>query len=802
MAETIIERDIKEELEKNMINYTASINLFRTYPSIYDGLKFVARRLIIAADKENCHSNKPFKKVVVPVSRAMKDAHPHGDASLVAAVVKMVQPFYMNLPIFEGQGNFGSISDPSAFSSMRYIECRLSKYAEDMLENIEKNAVDYIPNYDNTDKDPLFLPVKLPNLLINGSFGLGEGWQSLILPYNINELIDLLIKILNNDYEDNDIYNLAPDLPTGGIIINSKDIYEMNKKGEGSLKVRGKVIRTENNSFVIKEIPFMRAVDDIKSKIQEAVIQKKIIGIKNIKDLTNKKNGINLEIKCSKGVNLDTIENQLYQFTDLQVTYPVNFICTEVKTYGRYSLKDLIFKWIRFRKNTIKRIMNYNLSKIQHRLHIIDGLLIALVNIDDVIKIIKKSSDKQEAQNNLIKKFDLTNIQSEFIVNMQLYKITSLSIKDLKDENKILKINREEILNILSKDRLVEKIIIEQLQIMKKKYGKKRLTKLDDINDEDKELVISNDKYLLILTNNNFIKKIKLNNFTVRKNKSMGKNLGKIKDGDYVIKLINANNKDNLLCFTNTGRAFVKKVYEIEECNLLSYGNRFDYLFKLKENEKIISIVNITDKEFNNEDGNLVMLTNNNFIKRMKISSFIGLRSTGIIATKLADNDTVKNVNYTNNKDENIALMTTFNRYIYHELEDITLMNRITRGNKAIPGLDELENVVNFLLVDNKKKENNIYIVKEDASIYKVDLGEIFPKNRVPKKISTFNNKSPIVNIIDVDEGDNLVFITKNNKIIVVESNLLIENNKVLKEIKLVNLDKNDKILKVINLNK
>ena len=802
MAETIIERDIKEELEKNMINYTASINLFRTYPSIYDGLKFVARRLIIAADKENCHSNKPFKKVVVPVSRAMKDAHPHGDASLVAAVVKMVQPFYMNLPIFEGQGNFGSISDPSAFSSMRYIECRLSKYAEDMLENIEKNAVDYIPNYDNTDKDPLFLPVKLPNLLINGSFGLGEGWQSLILPYNINELIDLLIKILNNDYEDNDIYNLAPDLPTGGIIINSKDIYEMNKKGEGSLKVRGKVIRTENNSFVIKEIPFMRAVDDIKSKIQEAVIQKKIIGIKNIKDLTNKKNGINLEIKCSKGVNLDTIENQLYQFTDLQVTYPVNFICTEVKTYGRYSLKDLIFKWIRFRKNTIKRIMNYNLSKIQHRLHIIDGLLIALVNIDDVIKIIKKSSDKQEAQNNLIKKFDLTNIQSEFIVNMQLYKITSLSIKDLKDENKILKINREEILNILSKDRLVEKIIIEQLQIMKKKYGKKRLTKLDDINDEDKELVISNDKYLLILTNNNFIKKIKLNDFTVRKNKSMGKNLGKIKDGDYVIKLINANNKDNLLCFTNTGRAFVKKVYEIEECNLLSYGNRFDYLFKLKENEKIISIVNITDKEFNNEDGNLVMLTNNNFIKRMKISSFIGLRSTGIIATKLADNDTVKNVNYTNNKDENIALMTTFNLYIYHELEDITLMNRITRGNKAIPGLDELENVVNFLLVDNKKKENNIYIVKEDASIYKVDLGEIFPKNRVPKKISTFNNKSPIVNIIDVDEGDNLVFITKNNKIIVVESNLLIENNKVLKEIKLVNLDKNDKILKVINLNK
>ena len=802
MAETIIERDIKEELEKNMINYTASINLFRTYPSIYDGLKFVARRLIIAADKENCHSNKPFKKVVVPVSRAMKDAHPHGDASLVAAVVKMVQPFYMNLPIFEGQGNFGSISDPSAFSSMRYIECRLSKYAEDMLENIEKNAVDYIPNYDNTDKDPLFLPVKLPNLLINGSFGLGEGWQSLILPYNINELIDLLIKILNNDYEDNDIYNLAPDLPTGGIIINSKDIYEMNKKGEGSLKIRGKVIRTENNSFVIKEIPFMRAVDDIKSKIQEAVIQKKIIGIKNIKDLTNKKNGINLEIKCSKGVNLDTIENQLYQFTDLQVTYPVNFICTEVKTYGRYSLKDLIFKWIRFRKNTIKRIMNYNLSKIQHRLHIIDGLLIALVNIDDVIKIIKKSSDKQEAQNNLIKKFDLTNIQSEFIVNMQLYKITSLSIKDLKDENKILKINREEILNILSKDRLVEKIIIEQLQIMKKKYGKKRLTKLDDINDEDKELVISNDKYLLILTNNNFIKKIKLNDFTVRKNKSMGKNLGKIKDGDYVIKLINANNKDNLLCFTNTGRAFVKKVYEIEECNLLSYGNRFDYLFKLKENEKIISIVNITDEEFNNEDGNLVMLTNNNFIKRMKISSFIGLRSTGIIATKLAVNDTVKNVNYTNNKNENIVLMTTFNRYIYHELEDITLMNRITRGNKAIPGLDELENVVNFLLIDNKKKENNIYVVKEDASIYKVDLGEIFSKNRVPKKISTFNNKSPIVNIIDVDEGDNLVFITKNNKIIVVESNLLIENNKVLKEIKLVNLDKNDKILKVINLNK
>ena len=796
MAETIIERDIKEELEKNMINYTASINLFRTYPSIYDGLKFVARRLIIAADKENCHSNKPFKKVVVPVSRAMKDSHPHGDASLVAAIVKMVQPFYMNLPIFEGQGNFGSISDPSAFSSMRYIECRLSKYAEDMLEDIEKNAVDYIPNYDNTDKDPLFLPVKLPNLLINGSFGLGEGWQSLLLPYNINELIDLLIKILNNDYEDNDIYNLAPDLPTGGIIINSKDIYEMNKKGEGSLKVRGKVIRTENNSFVIKEIPFMRAVDDIKSKIQEAVIQKKIIGIKNIKDLTNKKNGINLEIKCSKGVNLDTIENQLYQFTDLQVTYPVSFICTEIKTYGRYSLKDLIFKWIRFRKNTIKRIMNYNLSKIQHKLHIIKGLLIALVNIDDVIKIIKKSSNKQEAQNNLIKKFGLTNIQSEFIVNMQLYKITSLSIKDLKDENKILKINREEILNILSKDRLVEKIIIEQLQIMKKKYGKKRLTKLDDINDEDKELVISNDKYLLILTNNNFIKKIKLNDFTVRKNKSMGKNLGKIKDGDYVIKLINANNKDNLLCFTNTGRAFVKKVYEIEECNLLSYGNRFDYLFKLKENEKIISI------EFNNEDGNLVMLTNNNFIKRMKISSFIGLRSTGIIATKLAVNDTVKNVNYTNNKNENIVLMTTFNRYIYHELEDITLMNRITRGNKAIPGLDELENVVNFLLIDNKKKENNIYVVKEDASIYKVDLGEIFSKNRVPKKISTFNNKSPIVNIIDVDEGDNLVFITKNNKIIVVESKSLIENDKLLKEIKLVNLDKKDKIFKVINLNK
>lgn len=796
MAETIITKPIRETVKENKMVYSYNINLYRSFPDVCDGLKPLHRRTIYAAELEGLYPSKSHTKSARLVGQVLGEWHPHGDTSVYMGLAKLSQDFYMNLPIFDGSGNWGSISG-DAPAAMRYTETRMSKYGKELTENIHKNTVNWTMNYLETRKEPLTLPVKYPNLLLNGGYGIGQAYISSIPPHNVNEVIDMTIDLIKNP--DKPLEEIAkqirPDYPTGSTIINDSELTKAYETGYGNIKIRGDIeIREDKNCLVVKSIPYMVTLDTIKDKILEQVKAEKIKGISDIVDSTNKKNGIRLVIKAKKGYSLAKLEEELYKNTPLQSTLLLSLICTENDdSFRTYNIKELFTKWIDYRKTTLKRMFNNDMAKLRRRIHIIDGLLSALTDVDTITNASKTVSSKAELVEKLMamKKFKLTELQARHIAELELWRLGSM--KGLNEEKDQLNKELEDLLEYFTKPSKLDNFIIEELKEGKKKYGRDRLTTCKNLEEIEEE-AIEDVKYTLFITKGGFVKKINLELNTQNRG-GKGRSCGKLRKNDYIMSAGVVNNRDSLMFFTNEGRVFMTKVHEIEECGLNTLGYDIKTIINLKEGEKVINMINLSNEDFDPEY-NLVFITKRGLIKKSSLSQYENIRKTGIIALKINEGDKLVSVILSKSDEDQIVMVSKLAKVARFNVEEVPLTLRDTQGVKGMDLQDEDSIIAGEA---RKESDNFIFVVTRNGIGKKVLIEEVSKTQRGVKGMMIAKLKSgdfmSSMKLIDI--STELTVITQ-NKMIKVKAEDINTLLRAAQGLTIVKLEDDDKVLDVI----
>lgn len=618
-------REISEELKSSYIDYAMSVIVGRALPDVRDGLKPVQRRILYAMYEMGLTSNKPYRKCARIVGDVLGKYHPHGDAAVYDALVRMAQDFTMRYPLIDGQGNFGSIDGDEA-AAMRYTEARLAKIAEEMLADIDKETVDFVPNFDNTLKEPSILPAKIPNLLINGSSGIAVGMATNMPPHNLREVCDAIVAFIKNpeiSVEELIRYIKGPDFPTGGEILGVDGIIEAYKTGKGKIVLRG-CVEIEKRAIVIKEIPYIVNKSKLVEKIAELIKEGKLEEVKTVRDESDRE-GIRVVVELKGDVN--TALNKLYLFTNLQVTFGIINLALVNGEPKILSLKDLISEYINHRREVIRRRTEFELKKAKDRLHIVEGLKKAVENIDDVISLIKSSKSPKEAKEKLIKKYKLSEKQAEAILQMRLQKLTNIEIEALIDEYKELVKKIREFEKILSSTTKIDEIIIKEVEEIKEKYGDDRRTRIIE-KDESisvEELVAKEDN-LLVVTQNGFIKRMNIDSIRLQERGRVGTIGIQLKD-DIPIITTKCNSHDKLLFFTNLGKAYWINAYEIPKQDRTAKGVNIRNFLAFDENERVVSILPIADFS-----GYVVILTKDGHIKRTKLMEFTNAKRAGINA--------------------------------------------------------------------------------------------------------------------------------------------------------------------------
>lgn len=770
MAETIIKQNAIENLERDMAVYSYNINLFRMFPDVRDGEKVVQRRIHYAMKEMGLTHNKPYYKVASVSGSVMGGYHPHGSASIDDALIRMGQDFVMNEMTVMPRGNWGFLSgDPAAAS--RYIEVKLSEYGELLLEDIDKNAVNWRSNYDGRKQEPETLPSPLPNILINGAVGIGQGFATSIPTHNLGEVIDLTLLYIDNP--DIELHELAtkikPDFPTGGIICNSSELYKFyeDSTAEGTIKIRSHVDILDDGNLLIKDIPYMQTTAKILDTIQEKVNDKTIEGISDIIDSTNRKNGVKILIKVKKGYDSNALLNQLYQITPLESSFSINLMCTNGYTFKVYNIKEILQEWLTYRQGVVRRIYNSDYSKLNRRIHIIDGLLIALSDIDSVVAIVKSSKDKQDVINRLKKKYKLTNLQAESIAEMQLYRLSSLDQKKLKDEQKDLKDQQKEIEKVLSDKNGIDNVIKEQLKAIKKKFAKPRKTELADISAVNIEDIIPDENYSVFLTKSGMVKKVDTSVLASRKRGVKGQ-INKVKEDDVIIKALSANSKDMILFFSNKGRVFGIKAYEIQKSTLTSLGQNVKTYINLLNGEEVVTMLSLSSDMLNNEKSYLIFATRNGLIKRTKVNLYSRVPRNGLIAISLKENDMLVSVDYVSKLKDTTIMMTSKNGIaVRFACKDIPKSLRTAYGCMGMK-LNEGDEVIGFNLVTDEKY---IFVLTKTGLGKKVELSEfsVVSRNCKGSMICRFkegsNDELVSTNIIPDDKYTGNIVVLTSNKI-------------------------------------
>jgi DNA gyrase subunit A len=688
LTKTEEEKEITEELKESYLDYAMSVIISRALPDVRDGLKPVQRRILWAMwDNGLTHSAK-FKKSANVVGEVLGKYHPHGDSAVYDALARMAQDFSLRYPLIEGQGNWGSIDGDSP-AAMRYTEARLSKIASEMLVDIEKDTVDWIPNYDNSRKEPSFLPAKLPNLLLNGVLGIAVGMATSIPPHNLKEVADAISYLIKNpDASIKDLMQFikGPDFPTGGIVYGEKSLEEAYSTGKGSVVMRAKteIEEKKNGSFqiVVSEIPYQVNKADLISKMAELVQDKKIEGIKDIRDESDRE-GLRIVIELKSDINPQKVLNQLFQYTDLQKSFHYNMLALVSGLQPQIlSLKDILNQYIEHRKIVIKRKTEFDLKKAEERAHILEGLVKALGVIDKIIATIKKSKDKEEAKNNLIKNFKLTPIQAEAILEMKLQSLAALERQKLENELKEKRKLIEELRLILKEPKRILKIIENDLEELKKNYGDERKTKIiaSGIKEFKEEDLIPEGDFIITLSEDGYIKRMTTQTFKGQKRGGKGLIGAELKEEDKISHIIYSSSHDNILFFTNKGKVYQTKAYEIPEASRTSKGRLIHNFLEISSEEKINALVSYpknTDKKF------LVMVTKNGIVKKTPLDDFQSVRRTGIIAISLDKDDMLLFAKLSSGEDE--IILTTFGgQAIRFKEKDIRSMGRTASGVRGI----------------------------------------------------------------------------------------------------------------------
>lgn len=758
---------IEDTLKNSYLDYAMSVIAGRALPDVRDGLKPVHRRVLFTMNEMGVQYNKPNKKSARIVGDTMGKLHPHGDIAIYDALVRLAQDFSMRYPLVIGQGNFGSIDGDSAAAS-RYTEARMARISDELMADIDCNTVDFMPNYDGSMTEPTVFPTKIPNLLINGISGIAVGMATNIPPHNLTEVMDgLLYMIDEENYTEEGLFNIikGPDFPTSGIIMGKGDIINAYKTGRASIRIRARAeiveIKGGKEQIVITEIPYQVNKSVLVEKIAELVNEKKIPGITDIRDVSSMK-GIKILIDVKKGESAEVILNRLYKFTALESSFGFNMVALVGGRPQILSLENILTEFLNHRIEVVTRRTRYKLMKAEERMHIVEGLRIAVNNIDEVVKIIKESKDAPTAKKALMDRFDLSDIQSQAILDMRLAKITGLEIDKLNEEYEQLKKDIEYYNSILNSKTKLMSVIREEIVDIKNRYGDERKTEIaDSIDDIDYEDLIPNDEMVVTITHNGYIKRTLLNNFTAQKRGGKGKIGAANKSEDFVEEIIYTTNKSHLFIFTTKGKVHFLKVYQIPEQSRDSKGRHISNLLTLDENEKIASFLTLPEKD---ETKSIFFATKYGVVKRVKTVEFKSGRS-GIIALNLRDNDEIVTTLLTGD-DDKVFLATRDGKTIQFSVEDVRPMGRTATGVRGIM-LERDDVVVSAEVVEEARP---LLAVTSLGYGKGTDKDEYRLQSRGGKGLKLMKLTSKTGLVVGVrqiaPEEDDIMLITKNGKTI------------------------------------
>lgn len=789
---------IENELKDAYLSYAMSVIVGRALPDVRDGLKPVHRRIIYAMYKEGLFPGKKFSKSAGVVGEVLKKYHPHGDTSVYDAMVRMAQEWNMRYVLVQGQGNFGSIDGDNA-AAYRYTEAKMSKITEMFLQDIEKETVKMMPNFDESVEEPTVLPTMIPNLLVNGSSGIAVGMATNIPPHNLVEVVDSAIDMIehpNQSVEELVRKNIVkgPDFPTSATMLNGPGLREIYLKGEGAVTMKAvcsiEEIKKGKEAIIVEEIPYQVNKVNLINQMVELVRAGKIKDITDIRDESNKK-GIRVVIEIKKDVDPNIVLNQLYQFTSLQTNFNARLLAIVNGVPTILNLREYLNNFIAFRKDIIVKRTAFDLKKSEERLHIIEGLKIALDNIDPIIELIKGSKSGSEAKEGLIKKYKFSDLQAQAILDMKLQRLTGLEMDKIREEyNDILKFIKE-LKHILATDSKQYEIIKNEFVMIKEKFGDERKTKI--VNDDGNisiEDLIQDEAFVVMITQNDYIKKVPLEDYRSQKRGGKGVN-AHIKDEDTVKTLFVANSKDNVLIFTNDGNINWMKAYQVPTIAGQSKGRPIVNYIDLR-GKKITNVINVA----NLNEGYLIFLTKKGIIKKTEMANFGKPRNGGIKAINLDEGDTVLSVVYTKAGDEDIITESNVGLAIRFKQDDLSVLGRTARGVKAMNLRDE-EIIIGIELAVTGKT----MLTVTESGFGKRSLLSEYPTikraGRGVLDIKTDDRNGDVVTMKAVGEDDELLIVTKNGKVIRIPVSDIRIIGRNTKGVKVVNLDEGDKVERV-----
>jgi len=801
MAETekIIPKEIEEEMKESYLNYAMSVIVGRALPDTRDGLKPVQRRILFAMNDMGMQHSKPFKKCARIVGEVLGKYHPHGDTAVYESLVRMVQDFSMRYPLIDGQGNFGSIDGDNA-AAMRYTEARMAKISEEILADIEKETVNFVPNFDGSLEEPSVLPTKLPNLLVNGASGIAVGMATNMPPHNLIEVCEAINFIIDNpSAEVSDLMNYikGPDFPTAGIIYGIEGIKAAYSTGRGSIRIRSRYKIEQNKNrerIIITELPYQVNKAQLIEEVANLVNEDKISGISNIKDESNKE-GIRIVIDLKKDITPEVVINQLFKHTKLESSFGIIMLALVDNEPRILNLKELIEVFINFRKEVITKRTKFDLKKAEEKMHILEGFIIALADIDGVVKKIKESKDVESAKNILMSSYSLTETQSKAILDMKLQRLSSLEREKIKEEHKEIGLLINQLKDILGSEQRIKEIIKKELNEIKEKYGDKRRTEIshEKIETISEEQLIEEEDVVVTITHKGYVKRIPL---TAYKKQSRG---GKgivgtgTKEEDWVEKLFVTSTHSTLLLFTNKGQAYWLKVYDIPESSRQSFGKAIVNLVNINKDEKInaaIAIKDFSEKLF------VVMATKKGTIKKTELAEFARPRSTGIKAITLDEDDTLVDVVITDGSKQ-IMLATAEGMAIKFHESDVRPMGRTASGVKGIK-LDN-DSVIGMIIADDN---DTVLAITENGFGKRSPISDYRLISRggsgvINIKCSERNGK--VVAIKKLNDGDEVMIISQNGIMIRVPAKQIPVIGRNTQGVKLMKLE-NDKVVDAANI--
>ena len=792
--------DLKEKMEKFYIDYAMSVIAQRALPDVRDGLKPVQRRILYAMIELNNGPDKPHRKCARIVGDTMGKYHPHGDSSIYGALVNLAQEWSTRYPLVDGHGNFGSVDGDGA-AAMRYTEARLSKISMEMTADINKDTVDFRPNFDETEKEPTVLPARFPNLLVNGTTGIAVGMATNIPPHNLRETIDGVIKIIDNHVEENreteieELLNIikGPDFPTGAMILGHSGIEQAYRTGRGKIKVRAiseiEPLGTNRQKIVVTEIPYLVNKARLIEKIAELVRDKRIDGISDLRDESDRQ-GMRIVIELKKDANANVVLNTLYKHTQLQDSFGVIMLALVNNVPTVLNLKQMLELYLKHQEEVVTRRTKYDLNKAEERAHILQGLLIALDHIDEVISIIRSSKNVSEAKERLIAQFGLTEVQAQAIVDMRLRALTGLEREKIENEYKELMAKIAEYKAILADEKLLLGVIKKEITVIRDKYGDDRRTAIgiddDEITVED---LIKRENTVITMTKIGYIKRMTVDNFKSQNRGGKGiKGMATIED-DYIEDMLMTTTHHYLLFFTNMGKVYRIKAYEIPESSRTARGTAIVNLLHLEPGEKITAMIPLAEYE---EDKYLFMATRKGMVKKTSVMEYQNIRKSGLLAITLRDDDELIEVKCTD-KTNDVFLVTKYGQCIRFNERDVRSTGRTSMGVIGM-NLDDGDEIVGMQL---DIQGEALLIISENGLGKRTDISEFAVQHRGGKGVKCYKITEKTGNVIgakSVNEGQEIMLITTGGIIIRMSVDSISMLGRITSGVKLIDMDDDIKV--------